>query len=78
MDDLHIHLSAPEAQFLDEQAASEGHASAADYATALIRAELKAKAQERLEAELLLGLQGEATEMTDADWDTLRRRAAGG
>ena len=78
MDDLHIHLSAPEAHFLDEQAASEGHASAADYATALIRAELKAKAQERLEAELLLGLQGEATAMSDADWDSLRRRAAGG
>ena len=78
MDDLHIHLSAPEAHFLDEQAASEGHACAAVYATALIRAELKAKAQERLEAELLLGLEGEASEMSDADWEALRRRAADG
>ena len=50
---------------LDDQAAAEGHANGSDYATALIRAELKAKAQERLDALLLEGLEGEATQWTD-------------
>ena len=35
------------------------------------------EAQVRLEAELLLGLEDEATEMSDADWGALRRHAAG-
>ena len=79
MDDLRISLSAPEQAFLGEQAASEGHATAEDYAAAVIRAELKAKAQERLEAMLLDSLdeEGEDEEWTDADWEALRRRAAG-
>lgn len=77
MGDIRIHLSEPEARFFDEQAANEGHDSASDYATALIRAELKAKAQERLEALLLEGLEGEATEWTEDDWEALRRKAAG-
>ena len=77
MDAIRINLSEPEQAFLDEQAAAEGHASAEDYATALVRAELKAKAEERLESLLLEGLEGEATEMTDADWDDLRNRAKG-
>jgi hypothetical protein len=56
MDDLRISLSAQEYAFLDAQATSEGHASAEDYAAAVIRAELKAKAQEKLEALLVESL----------------------
>jgi antitoxin ParD1/3/4 len=78
MEDLRISLSAPEHAFLDEQATSQGHASAEDYATAVIRAELKAKAQERLEALLVEGLEGEATEWTDADSERLLRLATSG
>jgi antitoxin ParD1/3/4 len=77
MDDLHINLSDREYAALGAHAAEAGHASAEDYAAALIRMDLKAKAQEKLEALLLEGLQGEATEWTDADWEALRRRAAG-
>ncbi len=77
MDDLRISLSKQEAALLDEQAASEGHDSAGDYAAALIRAELKIKAQEKLEALLVEGLQGEAVEWTEAEWNALRRRATG-
>jgi antitoxin ParD1/3/4 len=77
MDDLRINLSDREQAFLGEEAAAAGHASAEDYAAELIRAELKAKAQAKLEALLLEGLEGEATEWSDADWEGLRRRAAG-
>ena len=79
MDDLRISLSDAEHSFLDEQAASLGHATSEDYATAVIRAELKAKAQERLEAQLLEALDEDAPdeEWTDSDWETLRARAAG-
>jgi hypothetical protein len=39
------------------------------------RRELKLQAEERLEALLIEGLEsGPATEMTDADWDEMRRR----
>jgi hypothetical protein len=38
---------------------------------------VKAKAQEKLEALLLEGLEGEATEWGEADWEALSRRAAG-
>jgi antitoxin ParD1/3/4 len=54
-----------------------GHASPEDYAAELVRPGLKARAQAKLEALLLEGLEGEATEWTEADWDALRRRAAG-
>lgn len=77
MDDLRISLSAPEQAFLGEQAASEGHATAEDYAAAVIRAELKAKAQEKLEAMLLESLneEGEDEEWTPDLMERIRRDA---
>lgn len=78
MDDLRISLSDPLQSFIDEQVASGDYRNAADYVAALIEAEAKARAQERLEALLLEGLDSEETEWTEADWDDLRRRAAGG
>lgn len=77
MDDLRINLSDREQSVLGEYATEAGHASVEDYAAAVIRADLKAKAQAKLEALLLEGLAGEATEWTEADWEALRRRAAG-
>ena len=78
MDDLHISLSDRQQAFIDEQVATGDYSNAADYVAALIEAEAKARAQERLEALLLEGLDSEETEWTEADWDDLRRRAAGG
>ena len=78
MDDLRISLSDPLQSFIDEQVASGDYSNAADYVAALIEAEAKARAQEKLEALLLVGLDSEETEWTEADWDDLRRRAAGG
>ena len=41
----------------------------------LIREDEKRKAQERLEALLLEGLQSEETELTRADWQEIRKEA---
>lgn len=78
MDDLRINLSEREYAFLDEEASAAGHASVEDYAASVIRAELKAKAQGKLEALLAADLQGEATEWTKADSERLLRLAATG
>ena len=64
--------------WVEEQVADGHFASASEYVRKLILADAKAKAQEKLEALLLEGLEGEATEWTEADWQELKRRAAGG
>lgn len=79
MEDLHISLSDRQQAFVDEQVSAGEFASAADYVAALIDAEAKAKAQEKLEALLLEALDedGPDEEWTDADWEALRARVAG-
>ena len=52
------------------------YSSASEYVRELIRADEKAKAQGKLEALLLEGLEGEAEEWAEADWDALRKRIA--
>ena len=76
MDDIRISLPDIEKAFVDEQVAEGDYASASDYVAALIHAQAKAKAQEKLEALLLAGLEGEDIEWTDANWDELRSRIA--
>jgi antitoxin ParD1/3/4 len=62
-------------QYVLRQAAEGGYSSASEYVRELIRADQKRKAQERLEAVLLEGLQsGEARELTSEDWAELKRR----
>ena len=78
MDDLRISLSDQQQAFVDEQVASGDYSDAAQYVAALIEAEAKARAQEKLEALLLEGLDSEDEEWTEADWDELRKLAAGG
>lgn len=77
MDALNISLPASQQAFVEDQIADGHYPSVSDYLSDLIRADQKAKAQEKLEALLLDGLDGEETEWTAADWETLRRRAAG-
>ena len=75
MTDIHISLPESMREFVEEQAAQGGYETANEYLLALIRDAQKRKAQERLEALLLEGLEsGPATAMTDDDWDDLRRR----
>ena len=61
--------------FIEEQVAQGGYETASEYLRALVHEDQKRKARERLEALLLEGLEsGPATEMTDDDWDEMRRR----
>ena len=61
--------------FVDEQVTEGDFANASGYVAALIHAEAKAKAQDKLEALPLEGLESaEATPWTDADWEALKNR----
>ena len=75
MDSMNISLPEPLKQFVDEQIASGRYGSASEYVRALIREDEKRKAQERLEALLLEGLQGEESPLTQEDWASIRREA---
>ena len=65
MDDLRISLSDRQQAFVEEQVASGAYADASEYFTALVRADEKAKAQEKLEALLLEALDEEGD---DREW----------
>jgi antitoxin ParD1/3/4 len=74
---VQLNISLPEAlqAFVEEQVAAGSYSTPGEYLEALIRDDQKRKAQQKLEALLLEGLEsGPATEMTDADWDEMRRR----
>ena len=75
MDDIRISLSDSSKAFVDEQVTEGDFASASDYVAALIHAEAKAKAQDKLEALLLEGLEGEDIEWTPELMDEIRERA---
>src|SRR5689334_17343695 len=64
--------------FIEAQIAEEGYASASEYFRTLIREAQKRKARHELEAKLLEGLQGPATELTAEDWGSMRREALDG
>ncbi len=73
-----MNISLPEQlkDFVDDQVGSGRYSSVSEYVRDLIRDDEKRKAQEKLEAMLLEGIQsGEPTEMTRQDWDDIRRVA---
>jgi len=60
--------------YIEEQVASGGYSTVSEYFRELVRQDQKRKAQERLEALLLEGLDsGNATPMTDGDWEDIRK-----
>jgi antitoxin ParD1/3/4 len=62
--------------FVDEQIGSGRYSTVSEYIRDLIRDDEKRKAQERLEALLLEGVQSSGpTEMTRQDWDEVRKEA---
>jgi antitoxin ParD1/3/4 len=75
MDSMNISLPEPLKQFVDGQIASGRYSSASEYVRELIRDDEKRKTQERLEALLLEGLQGEERELTRDDWARIRDQA---
>jgi antitoxin ParD1/3/4 len=70
-----MNISLPEMlkDFVDQQVASGRYSSASEYVRELIREDEKRKAQERLEAMLLEGLNSDAAEMKEGDWEEIRR-----
>ena len=75
MQTMNISLPDPLKQFVDGQIAAGRYSSVSEYMRELIREDEKRKAEERLEALLLEGLQSEETELTHDDWKDIRKEA---
>lgn len=60
--------------YVEEQVANGGYSTLSEYFRELVRQDQKRKAQERLEALLVEGLEsGTATPITDRDWEDIRQ-----
>jgi antitoxin ParD1/3/4 len=74
-----MNISLPEQlkEFVDVQVGSGRYSSVSEYVRDLIRDDEKRKAQDKLEALLLEGIQSsEPSDMTRQDWDEMRREAS--
>ena len=60
-------------ELVDQEVASGAFPTAEDYIRALVEADQKRKAQDRFEALIDEGLDSPLSEMTDQDWDDIRR-----
>lgn len=79
MDQELLNIALPEnlRGFVLEQVAERGYANAGEYVRALIRDDQVRRATQEAERLVLQGLDsGGPREMTQADWDELRRRVA--
>jgi len=75
MQSMNISLPEPLKEFVDHQVAEGRYSSASEYVRELIRADEKRKAEERLEALLLEGLNSPETELRPEDWADIRKQA---
>ena len=75
MQSMNISLPEPLKEFVDRQIAGGRYSSASEYVRELIRNDEKRAAQERMDALLSEGLEGEETELTAADWQDVRAQA---
>jgi antitoxin ParD1/3/4 len=75
MQSMNISLPEPLKQFVDSQISTGRYSSASEYVRELIRADEKRKAEEWLEAKLLEGLNSPESELTTADWSSIRQDA---
>jgi len=75
MQSMNISLPDPLKQYVDGQISTGRYSSASEYVRELIRADEKRKAEDKLEALLLEGLQGEPTAFTPDDWQAIRQEA---
>jgi antitoxin ParD1/3/4 len=60
-------------ELVDQEVASGAFPTAEDYIRALVEADQKRKAQDHFEALIDEGLDSPLSEMTDQDWDDIRR-----
>ena len=76
MQTMNISLPDQLKEFVDVQVGSGRYSSVSEYVRDLIRDDEKCKAQEKLEALLMEGIQSsEPTEMTRRDWNDIRAEA---
>jgi antitoxin ParD1/3/4 len=75
MQSMNISLPEPLKEFVDGQISTGRYSSASEYVRELIRADEKRKAEEWLEAKLLEGLNSPESELTAADWSSIRQDA---
>jgi len=76
MQTMNISLPDQLKEVVDDQVGSGRYSSVSEYVRDLIRDDEKRKAQQKLEALLIEGIQGgEATEMTRQDWSDIRAEA---
>jgi antitoxin ParD1/3/4 len=78
MDSMNISLPGPLKAFVDGLVAQGRYSSVSEYMRELIRGDERRKAQERLEALLVEGLESPVTEWTSADVVELRSKLAAG
>jgi antitoxin ParD1/3/4 len=75
MQSMNISLPDPLKKFVDGQVSTGRYSTASEYVRELIRADEKRKAEEQLEAMLLEGLKSPESELTAADWASIRKEA---
>lgn len=75
MQTMNISLPDPLKEFVDHQIAEGRYSSVSEYVRELIRDDEKRKAELRLEALLLEGLESEESELTRRDFDDIRKQA---
>jgi antitoxin ParD1/3/4 len=75
MQSMNISLPEPLKQFVDDQIAAGRYSSVSEYVRELIRDDEKRKAEDRLEALLLEGLESDESPLTSEDWAAIRREA---
>jgi len=78
MESVNISLPEPQMRFVEAQIATGRYGSASEYVRELIREDEKRKAEERVEALLLEGLEGEESELSSGDWKVIRKEALAG
>ena len=70
-----MNISLPDSMraYVEDLVAKGGYSSVSEYFRELVRLDQKRKAQERLETMLLEGLNSAATEITQQDWEDIRK-----
>lgn len=71
-----VTISLPESlkEYIDAEVANGDFGTVSEYLRALLRDDRKHKAQEKLEAMLLEGLESAASEMTPEDWQDVKHQ----
>ena len=75
MQTMNISVPDPLKEFVDHQIADGRYSSVSEYIRELIRQDEKRKAESRLEALLLEGLESDESELTRLDFEDIRKEA---